>query len=41
MMEDKVDVTGVITSVEKRADIKAVFVNRDLASADRRVVAIR
>jgi hypothetical protein len=41
MMEDKVDITGVITSVEKRAEIKAVTVKRDLASAHRRVVAIR
>ncbi len=41
MMEDEVDMTGVITFVEKRAKIKAVIVKRDLASADRRVVAIR
>jgi hypothetical protein len=42
MTEDKVEMTGVIiTSVEKRAEIKAVIVKRDLASADWRVVAIR
>jgi hypothetical protein len=40
-MEDEVEITGVITLAEKRAEIKAVIVKRDLASADRRVVAIR
>lgn len=41
MMKDEVDIAGVITSIEKRTEIKAVIVKRDLASADRRVVAIR
>jgi hypothetical protein len=41
MMEDKVDRTGVITLAEKRAEIKVVIVDRDLASFDRRVAAIR
>jgi hypothetical protein len=40
-MEDEVEMTGVITLAEKRAEIKAVIVKRDLASADGRVVAIR
>lgn len=41
MVEDEVAMAGVITLAEKRAEIKAVTVKRDLASADRRVVAIR
>jgi hypothetical protein len=42
MVEDEVEMAGVIiTLAEKRAEIKAVTVKRDLASADRRVVAIR
>jgi hypothetical protein len=43
MTEDEVEMTGVITVklAEKRAEIKAVIVKRDPASADRRVVAIR
>ncbi len=40
MMEDEVKI-GVITLVKKRAEIKAVTVKGDLASIDRRVVAIR
>jgi hypothetical protein len=40
MMEFKVKI-GVITLVKKRAEIKAVIVKGDLASIDRRVVAIR
>ncbi len=41
MMEEEVELAGVITSVKKRAKIKVVTVKRDLASVDRRVVAIR
>ena len=41
MVEDEVDMAGVITLAEKRAEIKTVIVKRDLAPADRRVVAIR
>ena len=42
MMEDEVEMAGVIiTLTEKRTDVKAVISKRDLASADRRVVAIR
>jgi hypothetical protein len=41
MMEDEVEMTGVITLAKKRAEIKAVIVKRHLAAADRRVVAIR
>jgi hypothetical protein len=41
LVEDEADMAGVITLAEKRAEIKAVIVKRDLASADGRVLAIR